>query len=252
MTWLASLAILCWLAVPVSAQHRGGGGGGGHMGGGGGGHMGGGGGHTGTGQMGGGYRGGGGSRGGAVGRGYGGGAFRGSGYGFRGYRDNDRFRGGGSYFIGGFGYGFGFPYYYDPYFYGGSYYPQYGGGYGGYPNTDYGYSAPPVVINQDYVPETVQPVMQTPYVQAPAPVVAPAAPAAPIDTESEYRPPLYLIAFHDGSIHAAVAYWVTGDTLHYVTRQKETRTAPLAQVDRDFSVRLNRERRVDFRLPPGE
>jgi hypothetical protein len=62
--------------------------------------------------------------------------------------------------------------------------------------------------------------------------------------------PIYLIAFKgQDNIRAAEAYWVEGSTLHYVTLQHEHKQAPLDSVDRAFSSRLNRERRVDFRLP---
>ena len=62
-------------------------------------------------------------------------------------------------------------------------------------------------------------------------------------------PALYLIAFQNHEIRAAVAYWVDGATLHYVTLEHEERQAPLDTVDRDLSQRLNRERRVNFNLP---
>jgi hypothetical protein len=60
--------------------------------------------------------------------------------------------------------------------------------------------------------------------------------------------PVYLIAFNDHVIRAALAYWVDGETLHYITLRREERLAPLATVDRDFSSQLNRERRVSFLL----
>ena len=66
-----------------------------------------------------------------------------------------------------------------------------------------------------------------------------------------YEAPIYLIALRDGSIRAATAYWVEGNTLHYVTLQHERKQISLDDVDRGFSERLNQERRVDFRLPPG-
>ena len=58
--------------------------------------------------------------------------------------------------------------------------------------------------------------------------------------------PIYLIAFRDQSIHAVVAYWVDGRTLHYVTQQHEERQASIDTIDRDLSLRLNRERHVPF------
>jgi hypothetical protein len=66
---------------------------------------------------------------------------------------------------------------------------------------------------------------------------------------SQSSSPLYLIAFQDGVIRAAIAYSVDGDTLHYVTQQNEHKQTPLSAVDRDLSRRLNQERRVAFSLP---
>ena len=61
----------------------------------------------------------------------------------------------------------------------------------------------------------------------------------------------YLIAFKDHTIYAALAYWVEGNTLHYVTNQNTHNQVSLDLVDRELSSRLNRERSVDFRLPPA-
>jgi hypothetical protein len=61
--------------------------------------------------------------------------------------------------------------------------------------------------------------------------------------------PVYLIAFRDHTIRAAVAYWVDGNTLHYVTLEHEPRQAQLSSVDNELSNALNRERRVPFSLP---
>ncbi len=67
----------------------------------------------------------------------------------------------------------------------------------------------------------------------------------------KYETPIHLIAFkNQENIHAAQAYWAEGDTLHYITLQHEHKQAPLDSVDRAFTYRLNRERHVDFRLPP--
>ncbi len=62
--------------------------------------------------------------------------------------------------------------------------------------------------------------------------------------------PIYLIAFHnDHVIRAASAYWVDGNTLHYVTLQHEERVAPLSSIDRPLTSELNRERHVTMQLP---
>ena len=62
--------------------------------------------------------------------------------------------------------------------------------------------------------------------------------------------PIYLIAFKNQSnIRAAQAYWVTGDILHFVTLQGEQRQAAVNSIDRALTLRLNRDRHVDFLLP---
>ena len=70
------------------------------------------------------------------------------------------------------------------------------------------------------------------------------------DSGSFYRAAdYYLIAFADHTIRAAVSYTVDGDQIRYTTREHEERTAPLSSVDVRFSEQINRDRRVEFRLP---
>ena len=72
------------------------------------------------------------------------------------------------------------------------------------------------------------------------------------ETSSRQRneKPIYLIAFKGQSnIRGAQAYWVTENTLHFVTLQGEPKQAPINSIDRDLTFRLNRDRHVDFRLP---
>jgi hypothetical protein len=224
------------LAFPLFAQR-----GGGH-GGGGGGHMGGGGAH---------FSGGGGFRGGT--------AFRG-GTGFRGntFRTFNGFRGIG--FRGRYGYGFygglwGYPWLYgglwndcfwdSDYCYG---YPGSGYGYadngGYYPSYAPSYSepSPGVLIISNQMPP-----QQGFAPPPPAPSVWNAAP--PTTQAQKYEEPLYLLAMHDGTIRAVLAYWVDGKTVHYVTMDHEQKTTPLGSLDRGLSERLNRERNVTFQLP---
>jgi hypothetical protein len=61
--------------------------------------------------------------------------------------------------------------------------------------------------------------------------------------------PYYLIAFKDHSIYSAVAYWIDGETLHYFTSGNNHNQVSMALVDRELTERLNRERKVDVRLP---
>jgi hypothetical protein len=63
--------------------------------------------------------------------------------------------------------------------------------------------------------------------------------------------PVFSLAFKDHSVSRAVAYWVVGKTLNYVTTQGKRYAIPLAQVDRPTSMKLNRERGVAFGLPAG-
>ncbi len=153
----------------------------------------------------------------------------GRGFGFR----------GSSRFAFGFGFGLGYPYYgwgypgyygyndYYPYSY--YYPPAYTYGYPSY------YDSGPVVVNQNY--------------GTPDPPPPPARIREYAPSQEPGREPLYLIAFTDHRITAAVAYWVEGDTLHYVTREHEHKQVPLDGVDRSFSEQLNRDRRVEFHLP---
>ena len=70
-------------------------------------------------------------------------------------------------------------------------------------------------------------------------------------TEPATAPPakrLYLIALKNQSIYSTTEYWVEDDTLHYLTSYGAHNQVSLDQVDLDFTVRLNRERGVDFRL----
>src|SRR5262245_43857814 len=112
--------------------------------------------------------------------------------------------------------------------------------------------APQVVINQNFVPETARPIVREylPDSNGGIRVYEPSqraqaesAPAAPDN-------PTYLIAFKDHTIYMALAYWVEDGTLHYVTNQNTHNQVSLDLVDRELSDRLNRERGVDFRLPP--
>jgi len=142
--------------------------------------------------------------------------------------------------------------------------PIYVGGYG-YPyqaepqvvvmNPPLQQPAPQVIINQYYTPDAARPVVRE-YTEddsrpsgirvyeAPSSSAPPGPTARPQD-----RPTIYLIAFRDNSVQSALAYWMEGDTLHYVTVQGSHNKASLDLVDREFSEQLNRERQLEFRLP---
>ena len=71
---------------------------------------------------------------------------------------------------------------------------------------------------------------------------------APQETTSEPQV-MFLIAMKDHTIFPAVAYWVEGDTLNYITVQGDKNSASLDLVDREFSKQINKERKVEFGLP---
>jgi len=135
-------------------------------------------------------------------------------------------------------------------YYGGDYYGDQGMQQPGYPQQQY--MGPPVIINQNFAPDVARPVVREYATDANGgirlygPQTPVSEPAPPVAEES----PTFLIAFKDHTIYAAMAYWVEGDTLHYVTGQSTHNQVSLDLVDRELSDRLNRERQVDFRLPP--
>ena len=108
-----------------------------------------------------------------------------------------------------------------------------------------GQPAPTVIVIYPAQPapavETAHPSMQVLGPEPPPPAEETSAPAA------DY----YLFAFKDHSIYSAVAYWVDGDTLHYFTSGDTHRQAPLSQLDRDLTERLNRESGQQLKLPPA-
>jgi hypothetical protein len=83
--------------------------------------------------------------------------------------------------------------------------------------------------------------------QAPAP--APLDSSGPVQSQ---EPTIYLIAFKDGSVRTAIAYWVEDDTLHYVTPQGRPNKASMVLIDRDFSLKLNHQRGLEFHFPAGK
>lgn len=152
--------------------------------------------------------------------------------------------------------------------------PVFVGGYG----YGYGYNEPPpnvtivntppappqpaVIINQNYTPDRVNPVMrdytsenlpESPGVrsyQAPVPNNPEGTGSgrlrAAVDPE---KPTIYLIAFKDGTVYSCYAYWVEGGTMHYITTKYAHNRASVELVDAEVSRQLNDERSVEFELP---
>jgi hypothetical protein len=146
-----------------------------------------------------------------------------------------------------------------PIFYGGYYYGPYTGydtappppayDYGD-PNTPQSYAydpnqAPPVLINRNYQPDSINPVIRN---YSGDTVQDPQANAGINDTPQI----VFLIAMKDHTIFPAVAYWVEDNTLNYITTQGVHNSASLDNVDRDFSKLLNNQRQVDFALPAAK
>ena len=76
--------------------------------------------------------------------------------------------------------------------------------------------------------------------------MAPAAGAGdPLAPPENY----YLIAYRNRSIYAALAWWVEGDTLHYVTTQNTHNQASLDFIDMEKTRALNQDRNIPFSIP---
>jgi hypothetical protein len=150
-------------------------------------------------------------------------------------------------------------------------YPVYGGGYADYGSgydPGYGYApadqsnqpnvtivnppqqAPQVIINQNFIPEHATPVIREYGDDSPDGIHIYEAPGRePVDTSADENTSYYLIAFKDHSIYSAFAYWVEGDTLHYVTPQRVHNQASLSLVDRELTEKLNRNHSMQVKLP---
>jgi hypothetical protein len=157
----------------------------------------------------------------------------------------------------------------SPYGYGGygyGYAPGYTADYGanGDPNNggNYAYAQPPtpvVVINQNFQPDTVNPVLRD-YSNTPLPeptLKTYQNSSHPYDDQpsdaprlADDQPTIFLIAMKDHTILPSIAYWVMSDTLNYVTVDGRMNRVSMDLVDRDFSKQLNDERHVEFKLPP--
>jgi hypothetical protein len=144
-----------------------------------------------------------------------------------------------------------------PVFYGGGYYgydappAPYAGGYYTDPNGGR-QDAPAVILNQNFVPDTVNPSFQDySNTQLPPPTVRRFDTPQTQDQAAQNDQPssVYLIALKDHTIYAAIGYWVEDQTLHYITPDNVHNRITLDQVDRAFTKQLNDERHIDFTLP---
>lgn len=147
-----------------------------------------------------------------------------------------------------------------PVFYGGGYYDydapaaptaaysQYNAQYGnGYDQTT---QPPIVIINQYFKPDSANPVVRDySNVPLPEPGQFQTPPANNDQSATGDQQVMFLIAMKDHTIYPAIAYWVEGDTLNYITVQGVKNSVSLDLVDRDFSKQINKERNVEFGLP---
>jgi|SRR5215471_9874671 len=133
----------------------------------------------------------------------------------------------------------------------------YGGGYGGY---DYPMMSPdapppapmpqPAQMMSSYPQETARPVIiQVLPDNNSRPIIANQAPPPGDAQEPAPSGDRYLLAFKDHSVYSAVAYWFDGDTLHYFTSGNLHNQASVSLLDRELTLRLNRELGIDFRMP---
>jgi hypothetical protein len=124
-----------------------------------------------------------------------------------------------------------------------------GPGYYGYDPSQGGPSQgyPSVIVNPNYTPETANPVLRDySYIPDTTPQQ---------DSQSSVANPpsvFFLIALKDHTIYPAIAYWVEDNTLNYISQQGVRNIVALDQVDREFSTQLNKERNIDFALPPSK
>jgi hypothetical protein len=113
--------------------------------------------------------------------------------------------------------------------------------------------SPTVVINQNFQPDTIRPVLRDySNVQLPDPTFKQVVPAPPASAAGNDQPTIYLIALKDHTIVPVLGYWMEKGALSYVTVDSVIGRVPLDQVDREFSQRLNDERHVEFQLPSGK
>jgi hypothetical protein len=60
--------------------------------------------------------------------------------------------------------------------------------------------------------------------------------------------PSALVVLHGGSAFLARQYWIQGGQMHCVSEDGEAKAFPLESVDLYQTVKVNRERNVDFSL----
>jgi hypothetical protein len=118
--------------------------------------------------------------------------------------------------------------------------------------------SPSVIINQHYAPDRPNPVMRD-YSREPLPerpeetfrsyqAPIPSNPEPPKRAAISDKPTIYLIAFKDGTIYPALAFWMEANTLHYITKKHDHNQATLDLIDTSLSRQLNQERGIEFQI----
>jgi hypothetical protein len=123
-------------------------------------------------------------------------------------------------------------------------YPAFAGGYA------YGYPPPSNVIIVQATPARPEP-------SAPPPPREPVRPdireyewPSPTDANPiEQEPATFSIALENGTVHSAEAAWVQNGTLHFVSSEGVQRQISLSLVDRNLTEKLNRQKKIRFRVP---
>lgn len=98
---------------------------------------------------------------------------------------------------------------------------------------------PPIlVVNPDYTPEVARPVLRE-YSHI----------SNPYENFAPGTPKVYLLALKDGSLRQSVAYWKEEQKLHYIRPDHKQESVAISELDRESTVRFNKERGIEFKLP---
>lgn len=85
-------------------------------------------------------------------------------------------------------------------------------------------------------------------------------PANPVVQEYKWNEPTaapenqaatFIIALKDGSKRYPTMAWVQGGQLHYIDSEGHQQVLSANVIDRDTTDRLNRQKNLNLRLPPG-
>lgn len=109
-----------------------------------------------------------------------------------------------------------------------------------------------VIVNPNYQPQASNPVLQdysnAGLREAPPLEQRQTDPPRAVIQDAGQSPTFHLIALTNGTIIAAIGYWMDGDTLNYITRDGNRNRVSMDRVDYEFSVKLNAGRNLEFKL----